>query len=89
VDIKTVVDNPEWQELRQSMVGTWKTSPAQNVKRLRRYLYNGNRKPDILRHRRVYNYLTGSGFRIGIIQHKAIDKFLAELRKTKPMSKRG
>ena len=76
-DIRTVVDDPEWQNLRASLVGTWKRSPQLNCTRLRKYL--GDMK-DGLRLRRVHNYLTGSGFRTRQISHPDIDQLLKEVR---------
>ncbi len=73
MNIQEIVDNPEWQELRKSFVGTWKLTPAENCKRLEKYLDDFS---DYYKLRRVLNYLTGSGFRIGIIQHDDIDKLL-------------
>lgn len=76
--IKKVVDNPEWQSLRKSMVGTWKKTPRKNISRLKEYLGDWH---DPLRCRRVHNYLTGSGFRIGVISHPDIDRLVRQLRK--------
>lgn len=78
-DIRDIVNDPTWQALRGAFVGTWKKTPAENVVRLREYLYE-TRPVDYLRFRRVYNYLTGSAFRIGVISHPDIDALLAELR---------
>lgn len=77
-DIRDVVNDPLWQGIRGSLVGTWKATPAANVARLREYL--GAAPVEYLRYRRVYNYLTGTAFRIGVIQHPDIDVLLAELR---------
>lgn len=79
-DIREVVNREDWQSLRRSFVGTWKHQPIENVKKLREFLgtvYN-NSNPDKLRI--VHNYLTGSGFRIGIISHPEIDRLLNEVR---------
>lgn len=80
--IRAIVNDERWQRLRASMVGTWKYKPAANVKRLRAYL-RGVKTARHLRFKRVYNYLTGSGFRIGVISHPEIDKLLNELRRMK------
>ena len=76
-DIKSVVNNVEWQELRNSFIGTWKHKPVENVKFLREYLSDMS---DPYKVRRVLNYLTGSAFRIKLIKHKDIDKLLSEIR---------
>jgi hypothetical protein len=64
MDIREVVADPEWQALRESLVGTWKSQGPENAARLRAYV--GDFK-DPLRVRRVLNYLTGTGFRSGAI----------------------
>lgn len=77
MDIREVVKDPEWQSLRKSFVGTWKRSPVKNVAELVSYL--GEFKcPYKLR--RVHNYLTGSGFRIGIISSPAIDELREKVK---------
>ena len=76
-NIKQVVDDPEWQILRKSFVGTWMLTPSENVRKLRRYLSNFS---DPLKLRRVHNYLTGSGFRSGKIHGEEIIKLLKEVR---------
>ena len=80
MNIKEVVNDPEWQTIRKSFVGTWKFHPEANCNVLRTYLGDFS---DPLKLRRVHNYLTGSGFRIGIISHPEIDKLLNEVRKSR------
>ncbi|MCK9542642.1 MAG: hypothetical protein M0R03_11505 [Novosphingobium sp.] len=77
VDIKKIVDEPQWQKLRESLVGTWKKTPAKNVTRLRWYLQT--RGFDEYSVVRVYNYLTGTGFRMGVISHPDITKLKEEV----------
>ena len=78
-DLKSIVADPEWQALRQSLLGTWRNDAANSVLRLRDYLglVSDRNDPKFIR---VYNYLTGTGFRSGWISHPAIDLFLGELR---------
>lgn len=81
MDIRKVVDDPEWQRLRASFVGTWKDTPEYNVRRLRGYLERRANTPEApLAYRRVLNYLTGSGFRLGIIDHPDITALRDEVR---------
>lgn len=75
--IKEVVNDPEWQFIRGSMVGTWKSCAKDNCQMLEIYLGDFS---DPLKRRRVHNYLTGSGFRIGIISDPEIDKLLNKIR---------
>lgn len=80
MNIKEIVDNPEWQGLRRSFVGTWKITPSDNCRKLRNYLGDFS---DPMKVRRVLNYLTGSAFRIGIIQGEEINQLLKEVRNAK------
>jgi len=77
--MQDIVDNPEWQKLRESFLETWKTNAPQNIQKLRRFLGNTssttNEKLLI-----VYNYLTGSVFRIGVVKHDSIDELKEEVR---------
>ena len=77
-DIKEIVNDPTWQALRESFVGTWIESPTTNVKKLREYL---GENPGYEKLRRVQNYLTGSGFRSGKIKHLEIDQLLSSVTK--------
>ena len=74
---KEIVKNAAWQELRESLVGTWKHTPEQNCELLRHYLDDFS---DPLKTRRVLNYLTGSAFRFGIIKHKKIDILIQDIK---------
>jgi|AntDeeMinimDraft_6_1070357.scaffolds.fasta_scaffold16844_3 hypothetical protein len=76
-DIREVVELEEWQELRESFLGTWKHTPAENVEKLRAFLDGFD---DPRRLRIVHNYLTGTAFRIGMISHPDIDELLEEVR---------
>ena len=77
--IKEIVKNREWQNLRKSFLGTWKKSPKSNIAELRKYL---GKKPwtNYDKLRRVYNYLTGTGFRTKTINHPSIDKLREEVK---------
>jgi len=77
LDIKIVVADPEWQKLRSQFVGTWKTNASGNVKLLKAYLDDYT---DPFKIRRVLNYLTGSTFRIGIINNQDIEKLRNKVR---------
>jgi len=77
MDIRDVVKDPEWQALRKRFVGTWKSNADQNVIKLRKYV--GDMK-NPMKVRRVLNYLTGSGFRIGIIDAPSITELREEIR---------
>jgi hypothetical protein len=72
---KEIVDDPDWQEVRKGLVGNWKKKPNECCLKLSAYLdkANANRNRDerllILR-----NYLTGSAFRIGVIDAECAKK---------------
>jgi hypothetical protein len=76
-NIKVVVAQPEWQKIRHGFIGTWNDTPEENVRTMRKYI--GNMK-DPIKVRQVLNYVTSSGFRIGIIDHPDITKFREEVR---------
>ena len=63
MNIKIVVDDPEWQAIRKSLIGNWVGNHKHNVKTLRTY-FNAN-KDDPLAIRRLVNVLTGSVHRTG------------------------
>jgi hypothetical protein len=63
MDIKKVVDDPEWQSIRKSLIGNWINNHKHNVKTLRAYFNKHKDSP--LAVRRVLNVLTGSVHRTG------------------------
>jgi len=79
MNIQEIVNLPEWQTLRVSLVGTWKKTPIANTYKIMAFLGDlentPNRKLKI-----IHNYLTGSGFRLGVIKHPLIDKLLSEVK---------
>jgi hypothetical protein len=82
MNIQEIVKLPRWQKLRQSLVGTWKHTPKENVKKLRKFM--GPKPWKNERHLRIMsNYLTGSAFRIGIISHPTITKLYEEVKRSK------
>ena len=63
MDIKKVVDDPEWQGVRKSLIGNWIHNHDENVKTLRAYFNKHKDSPIAVR--RVVNVLTGSVHRTG------------------------
>jgi len=78
MDIREIVNLPEWQELRKSLVGSWKHTPKENVQKLRAF---GEDLSDPRKVRLLLNYLTGSGFRLKVISHPEIDAFREEVKR--------
>ena len=86
VRIKDLVKDPEWQKVRESLVGKWSSKPRWCCTQLQKFLGNisktSNNKVKI-----VMNYLTGTGFRAGKIKHKCITnlrtKLSVEIKKRK------
>ena len=80
MNIIDIVKLPEWQKLRKSLVGTWKKTPEENVKKFRKFIgpkpWTNKRKLRIM-----LNYLTGSAFRIGIISSPSITKLLNDVKR--------
>ena len=76
--ISELVKDPAWQKLRISLLGQWKINPIKCCQKLREYLGSiSNTTEDKLRI--VMNYLTGSGFRHGVIKHPCIQKLRDEI----------
>jgi len=63
MNIKVVVDDPEWQVVRLSLKGNWKNNHIKNVDTLRNYFDKYKDNP--LAIRRLVNVLTGSVHRVG------------------------
>lgn len=84
------VERPDWQKLRESLKGTWMTSPDENCRKLRRWLGPLN-TTEYEKLRIVMNYLTGTGFRTGRIKHQSIqslrDDVSQELKRRKVLEK--
>lgn len=76
MDIKKVVDDPEWQLVRKSLIGNWKNNYKQNVATLREYFDKYSDSPIAVR--RLVNVLTGSVHRVG---HTKGQKETDELRR--------
>ncbi len=76
--ISQLVKREDWQKLRSSLVGTWKKTPEENVRKLREWLGDLG-KTEYSKLRIVMNYLTGSGFRSGKIKHEEIQKLRDEI----------
>ena len=74
-----LVQRSDWQNLRESFLETWKDHAPENVKRLRGFLGPTN-KADVDKLLIVYNYLTGTGFRLGIISDPTITKLRTEVK---------
>ena len=73
-----LVRSPEWQAVRKSLLGQWKTRPEWCCSQLRKYLgsISTTSKDKI---KVVINYLTGSGFRTGKIKHPCITSLRTQL----------
>jgi hypothetical protein len=76
--MKELVNNPEWQAVRKSLLGQWKEKPIWCCSRLRSYLGSVQSASDD-KLRIVMNYLTGSGFRSGTIKHPCISTLRAQI----------
>ncbi|HQC61357.1 MAG TPA: hypothetical protein PLA60_03260 [Candidatus Pacearchaeota archaeon] len=72
------IKEEEWQKVRRSLIGNWKKRPEWCCRQLRNYLGPIKTAPYeklII----VLNYLTGTGFRTGNIQHPCITKLKLEI----------
>lgn len=80
MNIQDIVQIPEWQKLRAYFVGKWKSQPEKNLQMLKDFAGDLTKLSN-RRLRIVQNYVTGSGFRIGIISSDEIQKFVEQVRK--------
>ena len=73
-----LVNDPKWQALRKSLVGKWKKDPVWCCNQLKKYmgLIHKTSNDHI---KVVMNYLTGTGFRTGKINHPCISALRAKL----------
>ncbi|MEM3829377.1 MAG: hypothetical protein QXP36_09230 [Conexivisphaerales archaeon] len=63
--VRDLVQDPLWQKLRVSFLGTWNSHCQKNANTLKEFLKKFNGSPQFPKYCRiVYNYLTGSYFRI-------------------------
>lgn len=88
--MRQLVQNPKWQEVRRSLVGTWKEKPEWACDQLKKFIGQmSTTSKDKLRI--VMNYLTGTGFRTGKIKHQCISslrmQISMEMRKRKAKGK--
>lgn len=84
--MKELVQNEEWQEVRKSLLGKWKERPEWCCTQLINYLGNISTTSDD-KLRIVMNYLTGTGFRSGLIKPTCVvqlrARISAEMKKRK------
>lgn len=78
VNVKSAVQDKKWQEIRQSLLGQWSNNPVTCIKTLREYL-GPIQKSGTKELVQVLNYLTGTGFRTGVIKHEEISKLRKEV----------
>lgn len=78
--ITRLVDDPEWQIVRKSLIGNWIQNHEKNVRRLREYLEVNHWSPEAIR--RVLNVLTGSVHRSKKTQNQIeTNQLRAEVRR--------
>lgn len=84
--VSEIVKDPEWQRVRQDLVGKWKSKPTYCCAQLKKYLGSIKTTPNV-KLRIVLNYLTGTGFRTGRIKHNCISNLrlliMLEIRRRK------
>lgn len=79
-DIRDIVKRKDWQDLRESFIGTWTTKSDENVLKLRKFI-GPIQSAELDKLIIVYNYLTGTAFRMGKIKSANIDKLKEEIKK--------
>ena len=79
--VKEFVKDPNWQKVRESLLGMWIDRPNWCISQLRKYL-GSIHSADEKKLKIILNYLTGSGFRSGkisSIKNPPIAKLRAEI----------
>ncbi len=77
-NIKELVKDPEWQKIRISLLGKWKTNEKECLNKLKNYMGSID-SADIKKLKIVLNYLMGTAFRIGNISSPEIQRFRTEI----------
>jgi len=77
-NISDLVKDPSWQKIRSSLVGQWKEKPEWACSQLKHYLGSLSSTPND-KIRIVMNYLTGTAFRIGRINHSCVRALRTQL----------
>lgn len=75
-----LVNDPEWQRVRKSLLGQWSTKANWCCLQLLKYLGTSSKASND-KVKIVMNYLTGTGFRTGRISHPCIKKIRLLLSK--------
>jgi len=73
-----IVKDPEWQQVRKSLLNQWKKRPEWCCQQLNKYLGTISKASND-KIRIVQNYLVSSGFRTGKIKHPCITKLRTQL----------
>jgi hypothetical protein len=73
-----LVKNEEWQKVRKSLLGQWKNRPEWCCNQLRKYMGSVSSTSDD-KLRILINYLTGTGFRSGLIKPPCVIKLRGEI----------
>ena len=76
--MRQLVQNPNWQAVRRSLVGTWKEKPEWACDQLKKFLGQISKTSND-KLRIVMNYLTGTGFRTGKIKHSCISSLRTQI----------
>lgn len=77
-NIAQLTRDAEWQKVRKQLLNRWMSMPDWCCLKLRKYLGPINSTPNN-KIKIVMNYLTGTGFRTGRINHPCITKLRSEL----------
>ncbi len=77
-NIKELVKDPEWQKVRESLLGKWKSDESWCLQQLKNYLGDIH-STDIKKLYIVLNYLMGSAFRSGKLKSSEIQKLRTQI----------
>lgn len=79
IPMRELVKDPKWQKIRITLKGNWKNNPEWCCKQIKKYINNDFDSASNNQIRILMNYVTASGFRIGIINHNCVKQIRKKL----------
>lgn len=77
--IKDLVKDPVWQKVRESLLGKWNKTPDWCCQQLKNYI-GSIQAASAEKLLIVQNYLSGTGFRTGIIKHNCSTNLKVQIK---------
>lgn len=77
-NMRYLTQNPKWQAVRKSLVGTWGTKPEWACDELKKFIGQISKSSEN-KLKIVANYLTGRAFATGRIKHQCISSLRTQI----------